>query len=1445
MRETTCPVTLLDSVANRLNLRAAVAAVLLAGSALYAQQDNPVYVDDSPQAWELYRQADDQSRHNVGEAVRLYQEMLDEFALKLIPVSEAASDHFTSVRRRVHSALRSDPSLLARYRTIQTPEAQRMLEAGQLQRVARTRLLTQPGLDALLQLAQHDLETGRFHSALNRLEEASDHPDLGGRSAAHAWFMRALALHDLGQVAAAAGAREALLALGPEAAPFAAQLDEIMHSKAPSHTQALTILERAPATELSDLVPQAIWTAPFESRDAAARPSALNESTINVQLRPDGRAVAAERAVAAPTVAGNAVYVNHGHAVMALNRLTGRRLWSYTEISRFGLLDRENAEPLDLNVVAVGDGSVVTLTGHAQAGTRTDGGKVLCLDAASGVFRWAGTLSGLVESSAGEELFPHGAPVIADSTVFIMARKVSQQLLTSAYVIAVDLRDGTVRWIQYLTSSGGLRGIRPFCSLRYDDGSLYIASAVGAAARLDPATGEIRWLQRFGVPISPMLMDQTRKPWEVTAPVITSRGMVAVQSDQRRVALLDLETGDILESHSASSSADWSMPRYLLADDEHVYAVGSDIRAFAIEDLERPLWRLPPLPTTSLEPDLAQSAPAPSSLELRGRVQLLEGALIVPATQGILVVDSATGRVAQTLAVAPGNPLAADSQLLLAGTDRLEAFMSFDRAERMLRERIASNANDPEPALSLLRLGIRVRNMPLCLEAAELATNAVNRMLARDIGDRGAAAARNELFALLVDLAGSGVASSVDEGEALFAALDAVAIEREQRVDYLLAYGDWLSSHALNRAVENYQKILDPNEGLAHAWRDADGIARPAQAWAAARLARLIEQRGRSVYGPQSDYAAMRLRALVQKAGPGRDPDPQGLAELAQESPFAGAAHDAAVLAADIYARRQDYRSALRVLLGLYDLGPSAQSASCLLGRAVAICEQEQPGWTDQARTTLEHVARNHGDLPMAAPAGERRALAWLDALNAATLGTAARRARLGQTVEGLAEHIPNTTLIPAAGSIPLPADRALLRSEGTTQMRGADLSSIWSEPLSAESLQVLRWGEQSILLAANLESLDPRAIRVNSRTGKVISESPPLQQIIGGGPEPGRNANRRGTGLPGLREAISDQQFLDGLPVAALAHPSHEAIVMLRGDGSGAAIDLRTSRPTVLWTRPASAEREQVYAADLHDAALVLATVRRDAANRLVGTSLVHLNPWDGEPFDSPVHVEARPVLGRNGIRWMVRGPLGVLVVGSIDGIEAVDLFSGERRWTQTSYDALDSQRAWIVDDRVIFEDQRARLRSLDIATGALSDSFENPARGEWETMELLQVIPYHGQALAHYRQRLALFDPTTGAIVGADAIGQNRDFRWIVPLDSHLLVVDLTSDQVAMGERGARQTRYQYQIHVLSQNGLALRDPFALEPLHDRLQQLHAVDGWLLGSTSAGTLAIRIPAQ
>ena len=99
---------------------------------------NPVYIDDSPRAWEQFQLAQDQAPDNAGEAVRLYQELLDDYAMKLVPMTAATEDQFVAVRGRVLAELFADDRLLERYRLIETAQAQRLLAGrGPATRTAR------------------------------------------------------------------------------------------------------------------------------------------------------------------------------------------------------------------------------------------------------------------------------------------------------------------------------------------------------------------------------------------------------------------------------------------------------------------------------------------------------------------------------------------------------------------------------------------------------------------------------------------------------------------------------------------------------------------------------------------------------------------------------------------------------------------------------------------------------------------------------------------------------------------------------------------------------------------------------------------------------------------------------------------------------------------------------------------------------------------------------------------------------------------------------------------------------------------------------------------------------------------------------------------------------------------------------------------------------------
>lgn len=1420
-----------------------------------AQQDNPVYVDDSPQARELLRQAKDQTRENAGEAVRLYQELLDEFALKLVPVTEAGGDQFTSVRRRVDSALLADQALLDRYRLVQTPAAERLLQNGSLLSVATSYPLTEPGLEAMLRLAQSELEAGRFRGALAWLAQAHEHPDCVGRRAAHARFMAALALNDLGDDEASAIQRIALLELGADGETFERELNALMHAPRPVLERGVSVLDRGPEPALNDVVPQAIWTLPLEDSLLRRRMRAVqdNDEAGNVANAMDQRMRDADLATASVTVVGPTAYVNQGHTIVALDRLTGREAWSYQDLSRIGLTEPGNTlDALDMNMTAVEGDTLVTLTGHAQPNRRSDSGRVICIDAHDGEWRWSSPLSGIIDTAADEALFAHGQPILLEGRVFVLARKVSTQLLTSAFVVALDASDGTVLWSRHLASSGGLRiAARPFDSMVAHDGSLYVASAVGATARLDPATGEIRWLRRFNVPINMPIADQTRRPWEMAAPVITIRGLVTMQPDSRRVVLLDLATGDELANHSAGSSGDWNSPRYLLSDGPHVYSVGSDIRGFSVDNLEEPMWRIP-APAVQQAPD---QPPPIESVELRGRVQLAGEHLIAPTEQGLLVIDAITGAVERTLALdgggAAGNPLAYESQLLLAGADRLDAYMSLRRAEEMLRRQIAQAPDAPEPALSLLRLGMRAGDVGLALEAADQAMAATAAHADDPAFDARRFASRAELFELLLDLARSSKDISAEQGEAVFSRLERAAVGPEQRVQQLLAYGDWLATRALPRAIETWQTILS-DERLAPVWLTESGIARPAWSRAVGRIGTVVASRGPSAYAPQSDFAALRLGQL-RAAGAGvtgggaTTPDPDALLALVREFPFAPAAIDASLQAAEIRLARDEARSALSALVQSYRVAPTKLSAAKLIGRCSDIALQE--GFLQQGRDALLAVRAQWGDIELESIDGKRRLSVRLNELG----GAEQRLPRLGALGgDGLVLGAPQ--IAPARGMAGrMPADRALLRDGNSVKLiTASQMDPVWTSTVEGSGPQALVFDAHNTVLWFGADAENPRAVRLDPADGSVLWKSPPVSEVFG--PDAAPAVDR----LRIAREQMPNGESYDSSETLALV--DGDALILVQRTGAMAALSLADGK-TVLWSRPAVLQ--QVHLSMVHDGLLVLAGMARDLDGG-PPRGMIDRNNADAQQSPAPLTprilvLDARTgrqafgasglirPAGRTGIKWMSVAPLGVLVCGSIDGIEEIDLASGERQWSSSGYGALDSQRAWAMDTRIVFEDQRSRLRTIRLADGVVSDQFELPLRGEWDPLEMRDLIVSGDTVIAHYRARIVIFDPENGGVLGADAVPDDRDYRWLIEAEDRLEAISYSSaqPQVNAGGGGIRRTQYQYTAFPLSRNGKLLGAPTRTPFMPERVQQVTAIDGWLLFSTLTDTLAVPMTAR
>jgi outer membrane protein assembly factor BamB len=979
--------------------------------------------------------------------------------------------------------------------------------------------------------------------------------------------------------------------------------------------------------------------------------------------------------------------------------------------------------------------------------------------------------------------------------------------LTSCYLLALDLADGRLLWARHVASSGGIRSrlARPLSTPAYHEGDIVVATAVGAVARIEATTGQTRWLRRYHPPLSPYFPE--RQPWEIASPLVTPRGVIALRPDHQRVVLLDWHSGDEIETLSATSRDAWHAPRYLLADDEAVFAVGRDIRAFALDQLEPLMWRFP----DERRPGQGSLAYDPDRVEIRGRVQLVDGALLCPTSEGLFFLDTDTGRPMHRLDVElPGNPLASGPQMILAGGDSLQAFMPFARAEQMLRQQIAADPNDPSPALALARLGVRAHDLELALEIADLVIAAIDRRPADPVTQR----ARQELLEILLDLHRLGLAEGREAGASLHAKIGLVALEPTQRVEHLLAQGDWLQTHSIGQAIEAYQEILSRPD-LARAPRKASGTIRTGSSWAAERLAALIEARGPAVYQPQADFARLRLEALTGQP----DPEPALLVALAREYPFSEAAIEATREAAVTFAARGQTREAVAALIGLYRLLPVPERASRLLGHEIELALAA--GWSGHAQDVLRYVLDVHQDLSLETREGPVAASAWLAEVTAAT------RPPRPDVGEGHGQAIRLTgALVPMEPGRPPPPDRALLQDGPELLLIVAGGPAI-AEPAWRTEVRlpgtptILRLDEHECLLWYASAPEGPQAVMLDGATGEVKWTTPPWKAAV-------RERNR------------ARQQDFDADGVRIFATLGPETLYVAHSGGEMFALSLADGR-TVRWHHrgqvPLPALREMVF----HESGLLLAGDRRsETADPAPAVAIL-------DPTDGRIMVRIEPQVAAE-IAWVTVGPLGSVVFGTAGGVEGADLFGGELLFANVTAAAMQTRRGWDAGPAVVVEGLAAAvgegfnpLRAISATDGSVSDPFDVPIGGEWNRVKLEDLTVDDGRIFAHYGQRIVRYD-TSGRVLGADVISDEHDYRWLFVAEDRLVLVSRFKREIVAGEAG-REASNVYRLYPLSGNCKLVGEAYQLPSIRQRLQHAVLIDGWLLMSTPNQTLALALP--
>ncbi len=1256
----------------------ALAQWLVAPSVALGQDTAPVTVYDSPLAWQLLQQAFDQARENPSEAARIAQRLLDDFGDRLVPAERSAGEGATSadegafegVAERVERFLRTHPSVLARYRQMEEAEAVRLRAQGGARAIAHTRGLTRAGLDANLELAEGELHRARFGEALARLRRLEGHPDLAANDlSADAgrlyWFLRGACAAFLDDPIEREQAETRLKAFGipmdaPELASIA-RFAAMEPAELPLSLSPLTAGE-LPATDEGDWQP--VWIEELEatpfSRIFVGGPGAFNRLPLPDRIdraRFDGSYL-----VVAPTVIGDAIVISDGGSVRALDRLSHRTIWRRElDVAR---IDGDFNQVSDLALIATGEGAAVLFPGYGFVNERGTVARILCVSLRDGRTRWEVPLASLPGAEF-EDLFPLGQPVIADGSVYCLARKVTSRLETVDYLLSFSLADGTLRFATYIAGAGGvnMQGLRSASAPIVADGCVFVASSAGAIACISAHDGHMRWLRRFLVPVR--TGRYAVEPWEMGGPALVGEWLFAVTPAQDAVVQINRTNGRVEASMPTGTTSAWGTPRYLLADEGYelmpprIFAVGGDIVAFDPDRPTVPLWTL-----SQANEDLFRDRSGVGSRSgIRGRVQLAGSTLVVPGLRDVLFVARETGRVRERIEMdGPANPVLVGPQLFLGQNTRVTALMPAESAERLMRERIAREPLDPEGGLALLDLGLRSKRIELCVEAAASARRAIDAANERG-GSVANDRAREELVVRLLRAARLDARpESLGAAERLFAMLAEVARTPSQSVRFLIAWGDWLAAQerwpeavaAVDRvlaepALANEPHIRDDDREVI---AEIEAIER-LQRWEAPAAAE-IRQR--------SAAAAERLASLDLTDG-------EALARLALGAPLTTASIDAGVAAArrlaDASRFTESWFTLQRVLRTVPRDGAHREQRASLVSAAIDVARRA--GWVEAERSFVDLMRSESGDLDLIV-GGEATTLSAVAALHeqpAARIGgePGTMRDLPGRLLQSVDSELVRRL---AARTATQPG---LLLADGRTLAfhRLSDLGRVWTAPLADADPVILgigaprvpgaatpgevagstkpAAGDDAVLLWQAISEREASISWVRLADGVTVAATPelgaffPAEALLDGG----RPVNQQ---MPNESPFIPSQL----LPVTT----SNE-IVVVRRNGDVVAFD-KDDLTKPLWRQ--SRVLDQVYEIGWNDWGIALAGRTQPAPGEVIRPdaesgrpALVVIDPASGRLLTRTELDESEDAI------WMRLFETGEAIIGTELGLLAFDV--------------------------------------------------------------------------------------------------------------------------------------------------------------------------------------------
>ncbi len=1388
------------------------------------------YVDDSVLAREsLSRVEDLLSAGNVQEAARVVQAILDTETDRVIEAAGDA-DLFINVRTAVHLALIARPALLDKYRQSEEPVAEAQLREGRIEEVERSRLLTRSGMEAALRLAYQHYEAARFEAAALTLVQLEKHPDRLDPALGKAAV-------DLAFRIAAYLPRESIVALARRWAAEARIDLPVMEPKPwpPRWQESLgrDSVGAGPAPAFDGLVEGPLQST-FLSGDAAAEYRAFQE------LPRDDNFAAGLYAWAFPTVVGDDVLVNDGRAITAFDRFTLSTRWR-KEFSEAGedsigaagdgiraLAGSSRVE--DASTVAAAEGVAVAATGLQSQQMREGDNRLHGVELSTGRELWALAPGAIAENLRIADF--RGPAAIDQSTVVQAFRKESAaRRLVSTYLAGVDLWTGATRWVRLIGSAGsiGYAGTRPGETLVTHEGVVYRIDDSGLVCAVESVSGRIRWI-RLLKGENVLRANDSSPPWASQAPIIDGDSLIVLDPTQRFIHRLSLADGARLTLLETSN-----LPRPI----HYLLAAGAAPQRTLVVVTDN---QLAFLPMASFHTARASLVPAINDPGFRGRVVVMADTVVAPVTGGLLLAKITAPASPQVKPLEfTGNFVASGSNLLIADTWRLHAFLSWADADTLLSARMKADPADPRPALALAELAYRSQHLDRLVPAID---HALAAMAAQPLSPV-VLQARPRLFGTLLDMIRFSTQpeqpttrlaskplrlTDLALVDALVSRLERVSESPTENVQWLMALGALreLQSNP-SEACGAYQRILEDPKLADSAWRQVSPAVRSRQI-AIDRLRSVIGVFGPSAYARFSAELDGELAALRSASRP------EELEALAARYPVAPRSTELLLSAAAGYRAAGQNPAALLALAKAADtawwlvsVGTPADQAR--LGEVVgahaqALADLGRP--MTAAQVLLRAVKTKPGlavtafgtPLNPTARAAELRQLAVVDA----------RPARIGSVpAPDLSVLIGWSILPPVLDNQLAPAlshewtilsSMQLRRFGSFADQGGGVLSPVWSRPFQDEPPTVLHAGPDALFVLwhdnTSIERIDPA-------TGETIWRSAALVQLLP--PAPAAGVRMFETPLDGQVRSIDI--------VAAI---NDKSVVLAQRDGGVVAFDASSGQ--LAWS--ARSPLTRLYDLSLTGATLVLSGAADPDDNAEIG-------PLDRREVRTPpkpliVVLDAAsgrnlydPIVPDSDVRWVRTAP-GVLVAALVDKVRGIELATGKPLWEDlVGEEVTHAAEGWIFDDRLFLLSRRRELSMVSLRTGLL------------QAVDLKNVnrLPDTGQIVAGrigpniaFSSRLGVFmiNPQ-GNLAGANSVGGHRPFLPAVASKDVLVMVEQSTDELPDGRTSIRA------MLVTADSGKVLRTLAVVVQGEPDTITTAVLDGKLLLSTDSVTQVIPLP--